>query len=258
MSKRNRPIRRTVCAVILAFIALMGCGKTERGKTVVTIYSPHGKPILPESEELFEKAHPDIDVQWLDMGAQDALDRVRSERANPQGDVWWGAPSTNFIEAANDGLLAPYTPSWAAQTRPEFKDPQDRWYGTAQLLPIIAYNTQVLTNEQAPQDWDDLLDPRWRGKIVIRYPLASGTMRTIFSAMIWRFYKETGKPDQGYAWLRSLDANTKEYAADPTLMFQKLARREGVVTLWLMSDIMLQVERYHYPFGFVVPKSGTP
>lgn len=251
-------LHRTLCVVTLSLLVLAGCGGKEHAKTIITVYSPHGKPILPECEALFEQAHPDIDVQWLDMGAQDVLDRVRSERANPQGDVWWGAPSTNFIEAANDGLLAPYRPSWADRTRPEFQDPQDRWYGAAQLLPIIAYNNQALTQEQAPQDWDELLDPTWRGKIVIRYPLASGTMRTIFSAMIWRFYQETGTPDRGYEWLRRLDANTKEYAADPNLMFQKLARREGIVTLWLMSDIMLQVERYQYPFGFVVPKSGVP
>lgn len=242
----------------LCCIALMGCGGAQSDKTIVTVYSPHGKPILPDFEKRFEAANPAIDVQWLDMGAQDVLDRVRSERTNPQGDVWWGAPATNFIQAADEGLLAAYRPTWADKINPEFHDPQDRWYGTAQLIPVIAFNNQELTEETAPQDWDELLDPKWKDKIVIRYPLASGTIRTAFAGLIWRFYKDTQSPAQGYEWLKKLDANTKDYAADPNMMFQKLARKEAILTIWLMSDIMLQVDRYQYPFGFVTPKSGAP
>lgn len=251
-------VLRLKCLVVLCLTFFIGCADTGPEKTIVTVYSPHGKPILPEFENLFEAAHPTIDVQWLDMGSQDVLDRVRSERENPQGDVWWGAPATNFIEAADEGLLLPYRPTWADQLKPDFKDPEDRWYGTAQLIPVIAYNNQELTEETAPQDWDDLLDSEWKDKIIIRYPLASGTMRTAFSGMIWRFYKDTTSPDQGYDWLMKLDANTKNYAADPNMMFQKLARKEGIVSIWLMNDIMLQVDRYEYPFGFIVPKSGAP
>ena len=123
---------------------------------------------------------------------------------------------------------------------------------------MIAFNNLELTKESAPGDWDELLDPRWRDLIVIRYPLASGTMRTVYSGMIWRTYRDSGMPDAGYEWLTRLDANTKDYAADPNMMFQKLARKEGLVSIWLMSDIMLQVDRYEYPFGFVVPASGAP
>ena len=46
-----------------------------------------------------------MDVRWLDMGSQDVLDRVRSEKENPQADVWWGAPSTLFQQAEKEGLL---------------------------------------------------------------------------------------------------------------------------------------------------------
>ena len=61
------------------------------------------------------KAHPDVDVQWVDMGSQDVLDRLRSERTNPQADVWFGAPAETFARAANEGLLEAYRPSWASR-----------------------------------------------------------------------------------------------------------------------------------------------
>jgi iron(III) transport system substrate-binding protein len=76
--------------------------------------------------------------------------------------------------------------------------------------------------------------------------------------MILRFYAASGSAEAGYEWLKKLDANTKDYVANLTLLSQKLARQEGWVTVWNMPDIELQHARYNYPLGYVIPKSGTP
>jgi len=250
----------TFLAVILGVFALgfFACGGRGKSERMVIVYSPHGGDILTQFEKLFEEKYPDIDVQWIEMGSQDVLDRIRSERENPQGDVWWGAPSTMFMNAAREGLLQPYHPSWANAVDGKFKDPDDLWYGTFLTPEVIAYNNQLLKESEVPKDWDELLQPEWKDKIIIRYPLASGTMRAIFSAMIWRFYKDSSDPGPGYDWLLKLDANTKEYAASPTMMQQKLARGEGLITVWNMPDIVFQSETKGYPFGYVIPESGTP
>jgi iron(III) transport system substrate-binding protein len=245
-----------VRAIILVLLLLTSCSGT--GKTTLIVYSPHGKELLTEFEKRFEAAHPEIDVRWLDMGSQDALDRVRSEKANPQADIWWGAPSTMFSQAEKEGLLDPYKPTWADKVDPDAHGKTDGWYGTFQTPEVIAYNSKALKREEVPQDWDDLIDPKWRGKFVIRDPLASGTMRAIFEAMILRHMTPDGKPDPGYEWLKKLDANTKEYVANTTLLWQKLGRQEALLTLWNMPDIEVQKTQYTYPFDYVIPKSGTP
>jgi iron(III) transport system substrate-binding protein len=74
--------------------------------------------------------------------------------------------------------------------------------------------------------------------------------------MILRAMGPDKSPEPGYAWLRKLDANTKEYAAEQSLMIQKLAKQEAVLTLWNMPDIELQ--RKSWPLAYVIPKSGTP
>jgi len=96
-------------ALALALL-LGGCGD---GRTPVVVYSPHGATQLTLLEQAFEAAHPDIDVRWLDMGSQDVLERLRSERANPQADVWFGGPATIFDRGVQDSLLASYRPTWA-------------------------------------------------------------------------------------------------------------------------------------------------
>jgi len=241
----------------LVLLLLVSCAPDDNSEKIV-VYSPHGKELLTDFAERFEKQNPGTKILWIDMGSQDILDRIRSERANPQADLWWGAPSSLFMSAAEEGLLAPYKPSWAEAINDAQKDALHRWYATYLTPEVIAFNAQVLSRETAPQDWDDLLDPKWQGKISIRNPIASGTMRAIFSAMIWRFYKETGSPQKGYDWLLKLDANTKSYPANPTLMYLQLARQEALVSLWNLPDIELQKQLYDYPFEYVFPKSGTP
>jgi iron(III) transport system substrate-binding protein len=206
----------------------------------------------------YERLHPDQTVRWLDMGSQDAYDRIRTERSNPQADVWWGAPSLTFARAEAESLLERYAPSWGTAVAPEFRSPAGFWYGTFLTPEVIMYNNHIVPDSVAPADWDDLLDVRWRDKIIIRSPVASGTMRIIFSALILREKERTGSIDAGFDWLRRLDANTKTYAADPTQLYQKIAREEGCITLWDLPDVLIQVQKNSYPFGYRIPKSGTP
>jgi iron(III) transport system substrate-binding protein len=141
---------------------------------------------------------------------------------------------------------------------PQAKDPDNRWYGTYLTPEVIAFNSEAVPRDSAPKDWDDVLDPRWRGKVLIRDPVQAGTMRAIFAAIISRSITQTGSQEDGYEWLRKLDANTKEYVSEPTLLYQKLARQEGVITLWNMPDIALQQSRNSLPLDYIFPASGTP
>ncbi len=241
---------------LLPLFLLCSCGAPDGQKIVV--YSPHGKELLADFAQRFEAANPGVKVQWLDMGAQDALDRVRSERANPQADLWWGAPAPSFMQAAEENLLQPYRPSWAGATDSSFHDPQARWYATWITPEVIMFNTQTLTRETAPQDWDEVLTEKWRDQIVLREPLASGSMRAIFFAMISRQYQASGTSAAGFEWLKQLDRNTKSYAANPTLMYLALVRGEAKLTLWNHPDVLLQKHQYNYPFDYLVPQSGVP
>jgi iron(III) transport system substrate-binding protein len=242
------------CATVLVAAA---CGGGD-GRTVLLVYSPHGKDILEYYEAEFEKVHADIDVQWADMGSQQVLDRLRAESVNPQADLWFGAPAEAFQRAAREGLLEPYTPTWSNAVSPDARDPDAHWFGTYLTPEVIAFNNVAIPRDSAPKDWDDVLDPKWRDKLIIRDPLAAGTMRAIFGAIISKSVRETGSPEQGYEWLRKLDANTREYVTEPSVLYLQLMRQNGVLTLWNMPDIVMQRERSSMPFDYIFPASGTP
>lgn len=244
--------------IALALTACTLACAGDDGRTPLVVYSPHGRELLAAFEEQFEAANPTIDVQWLDMGSQSVLDRVRSEKANPQADVWWGGPAPLFESAAQEGLLEEYRPQWAGALDASARDDQGFWHGTYLTPMVIAYNSQAVPTSDVPRDWDAVLDPKWAGKVLIRDPLESGTMRTIFGMIVSRSVRETGDTAAGFAWLRKLDAQTKEYVVNPTLLYQKLARQDGVVTLWDMPDLDELVARTNLPIDYVFPTSGTP
>jgi iron(III) transport system substrate-binding protein len=242
----------SLCA--LAALAVVGCGDDRKP---LVLYSPHGGDLLALMEKEFETRHPKIDVRWLDMGSQDVYDRVRSEAVNPQADVWYGGPQTIFARGAREGFLAPYRPAWADAVPPESRNPDNLFFGSYRTAPVLVYNSAAVKPEEAPRDWNDLLDPKWTGKILIRDPLASGTMRTVFGMILARSVAETGSPDRGFDWLRRLDRQTKEYLQQPALMIEKLNRQEGLVTIWELTDLLWQRHRGS-PLAFRFPASGTP
>jgi len=252
-------IRFTLTALaILAAALFFSCRPSANNPHRLLIYTPHGQDLLRDFVNQYKQKYPDADVQFLDMGSREILERVRVERNRPQGDLWWGAAHTTFQTAADENLLAEFRPSWADKVPESARDPQGRWFGTYETPQVIVYNTEAVSPTEAPRDWDDVLDPKWHDKVLIRSPYPSDTMRAIFGAMIWRSLKDTGSPDKGYEWLRKLDANVHEYTADGTLLMQKLARREGLISLWDMPDVRLSKEQKNFPVAYSLPASGTP
>ncbi len=244
--------RLTLVAAVL--LILGACGD---GRTPLVLYSPHGRDLLQLVEEAYEAENPQIDVRWLFLGSQEVFERVRMESVNPQGDVWFGGPATIFAWAARDGHLEPYRPAWADSVPAMSQHAQDSYFGLYRTPPLLVYNEDAVAAEDAPQDWEDLLAERWRGQVLIRDPLASGTMRTIFGLVLARSVAENGTTDEGFEWLRRLDAQTKEYVHSPALLHQKMIRQEGLVTVWTLTDILFQRQR-GAPLAYRFPTSGSP
>ncbi len=253
-------------AVVLAAVAVIGftgCGLDSgsqggaEGSTTVTIYTSRPKGISDGIVKDFQAAHPEYRVQLLNLGAQEVADRVRAEAARPQADVWWGGTSQQFELGAKDGVLQPFPTEIVDRVPERFRGSDNAWVGEQQLAQVIAYNHDMMTADEAPKDWDDLVDPRYKNKILIRDVAPSGTMRSIFGAMILRTFETTGSPDQGYDWLRKLDANTKDYPASPTDLYLRIQRQEAPLTVWNLQDVMLQTKA-GVPFTPVIPASGSP
>src|SRR4030081_437678 len=98
----------------MILFALLSIACRGDGRTPLVIYSPHGRDLLTLLERRFEDLHPDVDVRWLNMRSKKVYKRLRSDQANPQADVWFGEPPTNFARRTQNSPLASFRPTWAA------------------------------------------------------------------------------------------------------------------------------------------------
>lgn len=226
----------------------------------LTIYTGRDKDLVASVVLEFEKTLPQYagKVQTIIAGAQDNLDRMRAEKSNPQAGFMWGGTQQQLEQAASEGLLTPYEAKHAAKIAADRKDADNQWFAEQLLPEIIVYNNTLVSEADAPKDWSDLIKPEWKDKIVIRDVLPSGTMRTIYSAMVYRSFVTDKSPEAGYAFLLALDANTVAYAANPEDMYSQLDQGTGVVTVWNLQDALIQPLNNKRPWSFVMPSSGAP
>lgn len=129
------------------------------------------------------------------------VNRLLAEKANPRADVFWNSEIGRTIALKRHGILAPYA-SPAAQDIPEMlKDPEGCWTGFAVRARVLVYNTRMLAPDELPESIFDLTAPRWKGRVVLGYPLL-GTIATHMAAL----YAELGA-EKTESYLRALKAN---------------------------------------------------
>src|SRR5438045_7693936 len=158
---------------------------------------------LPVAEKLakaFEAKYSGIKVRVERTGAERVFQRIGQQYASNihAVDVVNSSDSAHFIVWKRDGILAPYVPEEVAKFYPaEHRDADGQFASFRVWLSIIAYNTNLVKPEEAPKSFADLLDPKWKGKIVKAHPGYSGTIMTATYQMQrdlgWAFFEQLAK-----------------------------------------------------------------
>lgn len=220
----------------------------------VVVYSTHGEDMLEMVADAFTK-ETGVKVDFINLKGALA-DRVRAEKANPQSDVMYGAPSSVFLELKEEGLFDAYTPEWAGKIDPLFKDKDSYWYGTIQTPVMMFYNTEIIGEGDAPKDWYDLTMPEYKDKLVFRSALSSSA-RATYAALLQQFERR-GELDKGWQFMKALDANTKNYYGSGSMLFQAVGRKEAAISFMVLNSIIDNKIKNKMPLEVIDAESGSP
>ena len=159
------------------FFICTGCSQKKPAQEL-NIYS-----IIHEEEtvaltQLFTKK-TGIPVKFLRASTGELVNRVIAEKNNPQADILLGGASSYHIQAAKEGALEPYA-SPEAKKLPSYAVASDNtWTGFCVLTLGIGINeeryAQKFKGIPEPKTWEDLLNPAYKGEIVLTNPVASST-----------------------------------------------------------------------------------
>src|ERR1700743_3449672 len=165
----------------------------------IIYYTSTDLPVAEKVAKAFEAKYPGIAVRTERSGAERVFQRIGQEYSSNihAVDVVNSSDAAHFIVWKRDGLLLPYVPEDVAKFPVEHRDVDGQFASFRVWLSIIAYNTNMVKPEEAPKSFADLLDPKWKGKIVKAHPGYSGTIMTATYQMQrdlgWNFFEQLAK-----------------------------------------------------------------
>jgi iron(III) transport system substrate-binding protein len=130
-----------------------------------------------------------------------------------------------------------------------YRDPEGFYITTRVWLCSLGYNTNLVTAEQAPKSYADLLDPKWAGKMIKAHPSYSGTIMTATFAIV---------RDLGWEYLEKLAKQRIMQVQSSTDPPKKLALGERSVMADGNDYNLIQLKEAGQPVEVVYPSEGTP
>ena len=150
----------------------------------------------------FEQKYPFIKTELLRAGSEQLLNRILTE--DSAGRSAMDLVNLTTINALKKrGLLQAHRSSEFSAYPQPFKDAESYWATLYNIYYVIGYNPKMMPPKDAPKDWDDFLDPKWKGKIGMdqeEYEWYAATMQYWGKEKAQKFHRALAK--QGVQWNR--------------------------------------------------------
>lgn len=220
--------------------------------TTLTVYTSEPEEKVDEINAAFMEANPDIEVEVYRAGTGDLNARIEAEKASGgvEADVLWAADAPTFESYVAAGDLAELQDVDTSALIEEAVPEGGFYVGTRIIPTVIAYNTDVVDEADAPQSWADLTDPKYAGQLVMPDPAVSGA--AAFNASVWKNDEQLGEE-----WINALGVNQPMIAQSNGPTSQEIASGGhpiGVVVDYLVRDLAAAGS----PIAAVYPTEGAP
>lgn len=219
-----------------------------RAQQHLVLYSANDNTVNNLVVDAFQK-QTGIKVDVVSTGSGVLFRRVASEAANPQADVIWGVGAA--LLARNKQYFQPYAAKERDAVPAKYRDPGDLWLGTNLQILVITQNTKAIPEGQGPKSWQDLTDPKWKGKIAYTDPANSGSAY-VTATLLFQMW---GANDAAWDRLGKLLANTKVLNRS-TLVFDGVGSGEYPLGISLEYAGLLWAHN-GAPVAVIYPSDGT-
>lgn len=142
-----------------------------------------------------------IRVNLIEAEADPLIERIKSEGANSPADVLMTVDIGRLWRAQQEGLFQPVNSSVLNQAIPaNVRHPEGLWFGFSKRARVIMFNKSKVNPSQL-STYEELVDPKWRGKILTR------SSTNIYSISLTASMLAAHGPQETEAWVRGLVAN---------------------------------------------------
>jgi iron(III) transport system substrate-binding protein len=226
--------------------AVQAAAVTEGKVSLYHNLRPQGvEPLLAE----FRKANPGIQTEQIRLGSAPLIERFSTEfnAGRNLADVMLTFPDdTMFAGVDKGGWAAEWTPPELSAFKPVVNR-GNKAFAVHTSRNVIIYNKQRVKAADAPKEWTDLWDPKWKGKVGMDPPWRSIAVQGLVA-----FWIKNGITDAA----QKLKANDVRFFEGSAGVFQAVLR--GDVMVATLADLPLEPGLEDgAPIGFAYPNSGT-
>jgi iron(III) transport system substrate-binding protein len=198
-----------------------------------------------------------IKTEMTRQSAGEIYARLRAEKENPRGDIWWGGTGDPHLQAAEEGqseeYKSPALPSLTPWAQKQAERSKYRTVGIYMGALGYGYNSEELARRKlaAPACWADLIKPEYKGEVQMADPNSSGTAWTTLATLVQLMGEEPA-----FGFLKKLHANINEYTKAGAAPAQAAGRGETLVGIAFQHDV-IDVAKKGNPVVVVSPCEGT-
>ena len=222
---------------------------TRTAERTVTIYVStdrvFSEPVLREYERR-SGVRVSVAYDTEETKSTGLANRLLAEKNRPQADVFWSNEPVRTLVLKSRDVLASYRSPSAVGIPASLVDPDGYWTGFSARIRVIAYNTKLVEQDEAPRSVFDLADPKWKGQVAIADPRFGST-----SFHVAALYVLLGdaKADELF---RRLKANEVRFVNSNSTVRDLVVRGEVKVGLTDTDDVNVALENGD-PVAMVLP-----
>ncbi len=197
-------------------------------KTPLAVYTALENDQLKIFKDTIEAAVPDVDIQWVRDSTGVITSRILAEKASPKADLVLGLAASSLLLFKTEGLLEAYQPAGADKLKEAYHSKDGSFTGMDAFLGVICYNTAegAKAGTTAPKAYADLLDPKFKGKLVMPHPASSGTGYLMVAAWV-----QTMGADAAWKFMDGLHENMAVYTHSGSAPCVQAAKGERLAGL---------------------------
>jgi iron(III) transport system substrate-binding protein len=194
-----------------------------------------------------------VQVKTLGLSGGELWARVQAEKPNIGADVIFGFAPGTAILGKREGLWAAYpdAPAWK-DIHPRYKDKDGTYYDVGTSCFVLVGNKGLLAkkNLTMPETWFDLLDPKWKGEIVMPSPVTSST-----AFMISATFLQLLGWEKGWEFMERLDKNVAQYTRSGNAPLEHVGRGEYILGIASDEKVPQRLQQ-GFPILWTAPREG--
>jgi iron(III) transport system substrate-binding protein len=221
---------KRIAAIVFSILltALSNVSPVSAQTTKLYIYTALEKDQLAIYKAAIEKAVPAADVQWVQGSTGVITARLLAEKPAPKADMIFGLAASSIMLFKREDMLERYQAAGVDKHNSRFRSADGSFVGMDAFLAVLCYNTVegVKAGTTVPTSYKDLLDPKFKGKIVMPNPVSSGTGYMMVAAWL-----QTMGETKGWKFMDALHENIANYAHSGSSPCVQAAKGERLVGL---------------------------